>query len=490
MDTTKFDKNNNKNKKNSMDSKVFKFNILNGSIAKQAFFRALFLASAISLVSLYLFLSTMDFVSLTPKTYIDCLSESSQSQSKEATVTPGSYLFQSRVLNTFWGSFESLSCSKHLNLTLSVVKKLIGKRLLTREAESLCLGQDSSIVVSAMQQLGFSSIKGVYNHSVFSIKQKKNIVHELQYLDCSFDFVFSKDLDNNSVPASLVFEVERILKPGGIGALLVGPAYGSVSSLLRSSNVVHVDHVNELSVVVFKKRSENRSSLFCKYNFPSECASVTLTKPFIELMEPLVDEITKQTPPFEYEKRISYLPKFVDLFTRKKLVYIDIEVEGLLNANVTDWFLPFYPIDQKAFNAYLVHHNTSIMLSHVKRPGVTFVYHPRLAGNIQDPNVEEELVFLKWFQETVRQSDFVVLKMNAGKAEMKLLTDLVKSGAICSIDEIFLSCSGSGDGNGKTLSRKKSCMDIYKGLRSCGVYVHQWWETKLHQGLSQVVNVQ
>ncbi|CAL0316966.1 unnamed protein product [Lupinus luteus] len=475
-----------------MDSKVFKFNILNGSIAKQAFFRALFLASAISLVSLFLFLSTMDFVSITPKTYIDCLSESSQSQSKEDTITPGSYLFQSRVLNTFWGSFESLSCSKHLNLTLRVVKKLIGNRFLTREAKSLCLGQDSSVIVSAMQQLGFSSVKGVYNHSVFSIKpKKKNIVHELQYLDCSFDFVFSKNLDKNSVPASLVFEVERILKPGGIGALLVGPAYGSVSSLLRSSNVVHVDYVNELSVVVFKKRSENTSSLFCKYNLPSECASVTLTKPFIELMEPLVDEITTQTPPFEYEKRISYLPKFVDLFTRKKLVYIDIGVEGLLNENVTDWFLPFYPIDQKAFTVYFVHHNTSIMLSHVKRPGVTFVYHPGLAGNIQDRNVgEEEFDFLKWFQETVRHANFVVMKMNAGKGEMKLLADLVESGAICSIDEIFLSCSGSGDGNGKTLSRKESCMDIYKDLRSCGIYVHQWWETKLHQGLSQMVSVQ
>ncbi|KAF1880053.1 hypothetical protein Lal_00022182 [Lupinus albus] len=474
-----------------MDSKVFKFNIFNGSIAKQVFFRALFLASAISLLSLFLFLSTMDFVSLTPKTYIDCSSESSQSQSKEATITPGSYLFQSRVLNTFWGSFESLSCSKDMNLTLSVLKKLIGKRLLTRELKSLCLGQDSSIVVSAMQQLGFSSVKGVNNHSVFSIKQKKNIVHELQYLDCSFDFVFSKDLDKNSVPALLVFEVERVLKPGGIGALLLGPAYGSVSSLLRSSNVVHVDYVNELSVVVFKKGSENRSSLFCKYNLPSECASVTSTKPLIELMEPLVDEITTQTPPFEYEKRISYLPKFVDLFTRKKLVYIDIGVEVLLNANVTDWFLPFYPIDQKAFNVYFVHHNTSIMLSHVKKPGVSFVYHPGLDGNIRDPNAgEEEFDFLKWFQETVRHANFVVLKMNAGKAEMKLLADLVESGAICSIDEIFLSCSGSGDGNGKTLSRRENCMDIYKGLRSCGVYVHQWWETKLHHGLSQVVSVQ
>ncbi|KAK7267660.1 hypothetical protein RIF29_20338 [Crotalaria pallida] len=471
-----------------MDSKGFNFHTLNGSIAKRAFFRALFLASAVSLVSLFHFLPSVDLASLTPKTYVDdCLSDTSHSRSENITLTPGSYLFQSRVLNTFWGSFDALSCSTHLNLTLGIVKQLMSKRFLTCEAKSLCLGQGSSVAVSAMQQLGFSSVSSVHKHSFFSIKQKK-IVYELRYLDCSFDFVFSKDLDKVSVPTSLVFEVERILKPGGIGALLVGPADGSVSSLLRSSSVVHVDHVNELSLVVFKKRSESRRSLFYNLN-PSKCASFTFTKPLIELMEPLVEETT---PPFEYEKRISYFPKFVDFSTRKRLVYIDVGVGELLNANVTDWFLPFYPIDQKAFSVYFVHHNASIMLSHVKKPGVTFVYHPGLAGNMLDPLVvgEEEFDFLTWFKETVKYADFVVLKMNAGNVEMKHMVDLVESGAICSIDEMFLSCSDDGDGNGKSLIRKERCMDIYKGLRSSGVYVHQWWETKLHQGLSQVVNVQ
>ena len=61
-----------------------------------------------------------------------------------------------------------------------------------------------------------------------------------------------------------VLEVERTLKPGGVGAFLVG-ASGSnpndlirsatpVSSLLRSSNVVHVGYIDELNFVVFKKK--------------------------------------------------------------------------------------------------------------------------------------------------------------------------------------------------------------------------------------------
>ncbi|KAI5425931.1 hypothetical protein KIW84_031670, partial [Lathyrus oleraceus] len=124
---------------------------------------------------------------------------------------------------------------------------------------------------------------------------------------------------------------------------------------------------------------------------------------------------------------VSYLPKFVDVSTRKRLVYTDIGVGELLNANVSDWFLPLYPIDQKDFNVYFVHYNTSIMLSHVKRPGITFVYHPGLAGKVVteadvdvdeeedeevDPYVgEEEFDFLAWFKETVQYADFVVRKM-------------------------------------------------------------------------------
>lgn len=77
--------------------------------------------------------------------------------------------------------------------------------------------------------------------------------------------------------------------------------------------------------------------------------------------------------------------------------------------------------------------------------------------------------FLTWFEETVKEADFVVLKMNAGDMELNLLSELLKSGAICSIDEMFLRCSESGDGAGKG----RRCMNLYKELRGSGVFVHQ-----------------
>ncbi|CAJ1968505.1 unnamed protein product [Sphenostylis stenocarpa] len=473
-----------------MDSKTSKFHALTGSLARHIFFRALFLASAVSLVSFIRFLPTLDLASLTPKTYVDCVDDS-DSLSENATLTAGSYLFQSRILNTFWGSFDSMNCKNDSTLTSILIGILKGKRLLNYGAKTLCIGHGSHMIASAMQRLGFSSVVGLNKHAFFSLNSK-NIASHFEYNDSSFDFVVSKDVDMVSVPALLVLEVERILKPGGIGVLLVGSSSSSsVSSFMRSSSVVHVVHVNKLSLVVFKKRSENTNtsinSLFYNHVLPEDCASVAFTKPLVELMEPLVEERVRQD--VKYDKRVSYLPKLVDVSSRKRMVYIDIGVKQLVNANVDviDWFPPSYPIDLNAFSVYFVHYNASVLLSYVKQPRVTFVYHPGLAGKDahngdMDPFLgEEEFDFLVWFKETVQFADFVVLKMNAGDVEMKFLGDIFESGAICFVDELFLSCSESGDDEGEIMSSRERCMYIYRGLRSNGVYVHQWWDAKLHQ---------
>ncbi|MED6131108.1 hypothetical protein PIB30_006727 [Stylosanthes scabra] len=484
-----------------MDAKAIKLQILKGSIARRVFFRSIILASAISIFSLL-----RAFSAVAPVTFTDCIAAGSESRFGNATL-------QSRVLSTFWSSFY---CERDENLTVNVVNELIKKQLLDCGAKSLCVGEGSTMAVAAMKHMGFSSVAGVHSHRFFSLKQKK-IVYELDYQDSSFDFVLSRDLDKVSVPALLVLEVERVLKPGGVGALLVGPTGSSsipndlirsatpVSSLLRSSTVLHVGSVGDLNLVVFRKWVENAtasgsgsgsgSAAFYQQPLPADCSSITLTKPLIQLMEPLVSE---KQPPLGYQKMVPYLPKFVDVSSRKRMVYIDINGGGeILNADDghSDWFLPYYPVDQKNFNVYFVHYNTSVMLSYVKRPGVTFVYYPGLAGKVAakanlddaadddndddgdlEPFVgEEEFDFLAWFKETVQYADFVVLKMNAGEVEMKFLWDVFESGAICFVDELFLRCPESGNEDEKTVMGKENCMDIYKGLRNNGVYVHQWW---------------
>ncbi|KAJ6969350.1 hypothetical protein NC653_037116 [Populus alba x Populus x berolinensis] len=155
--------------------------------------------------------------------------------------------------------------------------------------------------------------------------------------------------------------------------------------------------------------------------------------------------------------------------SRKRLVYVEIGGGEHLNSSVSSWFLPSYPVDRNTFNVYFVDHNASVLLS-----GVAFIYYPGLAGveatlnpDVEefDQSVEDEgFDFLDWFKQTVQHADFVVLKMKAGKVELRFLSGLFQSGAVCFIDELFLSCSDQVGGD---------CMDLFKSLRSSGVFVHQ-----------------
>ncbi|EEF42958.1 conserved hypothetical protein [Ricinus communis] len=458
-----------------MDLKASTLQILGGSIARRLLVRAFMLASALSIFPLVQLIIGSDPILLDSVKFHEC---------DVPFTIKSKNLFQNRFLKPIWNSFE---CKEYVNLTTDVVRELMSKQLLLDySAKALCVGEGSASAVYALRELGFVNACGAHRHPFFSLKHRK-FVYELQYADNFFDFVFSRDLDEVSVPAILVLEIERVLKPGGIGAMLVGVnglnpnglirSATPVSSLLKASNVVHVGYVQKYTLVVFQKRIEE-VGYFERFVLPADCQSVMSNRPFMEQIEPLMENKERG-----FENKIAYLPSFLDVASRKTLVYVEIGASERLNSSVSNWFLPSYPVDHKAFNVYFVDHNTTVLLSCVKKPGVTFIYYPGLAGekanasNYEfedlDPSLEDEgFDFLAWFRETVEPADFVVLKMKAGEAELKFLTDLFGSGAICLVHELFLSCPDHVDGNGVT---SKDCMNLFKSLRSSGVYVHQWW---------------
>ncbi|KAK8638964.1 hypothetical protein V6N13_137368 [Hibiscus sabdariffa] len=435
--------------KTAMDFKIFKSMIFHGSLGRRVLLRAFMLAAALSIVPLLQMISGADpDILYTLSTSAGCGIGPGSSSSN---MFPGNFLF-SKV----WGSFGSVECEQNMNLTTSVVKELMGKQMLNHTAKALCVGEGSMSAVMALRDLGFSDVTGVYRHPFFSLKHKR-FVYELDYVDNSYDFVVSTDLDKVSAPAILVLEIERVLKPGGIGSMLVGPSgldstslirsATPVSSLLKASTVVHVDYVDNFTLIVFKKKLEN-TSFFEQYRLPADCPSMANTKDILDNIEPLLED-----KPVGFGRGVAYLPKFVNISDKQRLVYIDIGAGEHLNSNVTDWFLPSYPVDRKAFDVYFVDHNTSVMPSYVNKE-------------------DEGFDFLLWVKETVQHADFVVLRMNAGAVELKMLSDLFESGTICFIDELFLHCSDRIENGGVV---KGDCMDLFKALRRTGVYVHQWW---------------
>ena len=232
-----------------------------------------------------------------------------------------------------------------------------------------------------------------------------------------------------------------------------------------------------LTLVIFKKRFDN-VAFFQHYRLPSECRSITNNKRFIEFMEPL-DE---NSGPIEMI--LSYLPEFMNISSRNRFIYINIGAGELVNSSISEMFKPFYPMEPRAFNIYVVDHNTSVLSSYVKNPIVTFVYHSGLAGDkaitslssddddyLSAPLDEEEFDFIRWLKRTVSDKDFVILMMNARAVELKILFELFESGAICHVDELFLGCSDVAD---RTSAMCGDCASFFRGLRKSGVFVHRW----------------
>ncbi|PWA37903.1 hypothetical protein CTI12_AA586330 [Artemisia annua] len=333
-------------------------------------------------------------------------------------------------LNKMLLSFEKCSLNVNdnvvsgKNLSVGVVKELMNKEILRFDSRALCVGEDSDMVALTLRELGLVDAVSVYKNPILSLLRKE-LVGKLEFDANSFDFVFSASLERASVPALVVLEIERVLRPGGVGVMLVGSGgYNTrslvrsatpVSLLLRSSEILHVCGISSFTLIVFKKQMES-VAYFENYKLPSECPSIAKNKPFMEYIEPIVDQRSGNA------HEIAYLPKFLNISARSRLIYINMGAGG---------FDQRYPIHPDAFNVYVVDHNVSALTSHVKKPGVTFVYHPGLVEDdttesnlmsvdyLEAPLHEEQFEFIDWFRETAKDGDFVVLMMNAGVTQLK-----------------------------------------------------------------------
>ncbi|KAH7661114.1 S-adenosyl-L-methionine-dependent methyltransferase protein [Dioscorea alata] len=139
---------------------------------------------------------------------------------------------------------------------------------------------------AAMERLGFSTV----------VAASATRCCGLPFDDASFDFAFSAALDRVRVPARVILEMERVIRPGRVGVVYKirsGPvrpdglmkAAAPVASLLRLSDVIGARFVNGSGLVVFKKRlaglavtGSDLSSGYCEEKMtkmPSLLADIT-----------------------------------------------------------------------------------------------------------------------------------------------------------------------------------------------------------------------
>lgn len=479
-----------------MDFNILKFQILRGSFMRRLLFKAFAFGSAMLVFSILHIAHEVKMESPMLSTEKCPLDFGSNSCDNNVTKLSNPLSFWVSLFGVY-----PMGCKDNEKLTRDVFEELLRKNLLSTNATALCVGAGSASAVSALGELGFSNALGLTRHPFFSLLRRR-FVYELDYADGHFDFVFSRALDRVSVPALLVLEVERVLRPGGIGAMLVGGrelysgslirSATSISSFLKSSDIVHVCGIGSHTVVIFKKRF-NDNGVFGNFKLPDDCPAIKNNKPFMKFIEPIVEEKF-----LKMEMEISYLSKFMNISSRNRLIYVNVGVEESTNLNVSELFKPYNSMLDHVFSVYLIDHNASVLSSHVRNPGITFIYHPDLAEyhSPQETNPDEYLTapgdddnydnsdeylsapwddvgfdFIHWFKETVADDDFVVLRVNGRSVNYNIIGELFRTGVLCHVDELFLHCSDNVDCRGSICGH---CMALLQSLRNNGVFVHQW----------------
>ncbi|KAJ4976195.1 hypothetical protein NE237_001301 [Protea cynaroides] len=145
-------------------------------------------------------------------------------------------------------------------------KELMTANWLINGYETLSIGRDAARAVMVLNKLGFPDAMGLYK-SCSSLFEHRHRRRALPFNEGSFDFVVSTEMiDGVRVPARLVLEMERVLRPSRVGVVMrrvngnfpvtaVMKAAAPVAAFLRFSEVVAVRTVNCTVVVVFKKRT-------------------------------------------------------------------------------------------------------------------------------------------------------------------------------------------------------------------------------------------
>ncbi|XP_047964816.1 uncharacterized protein LOC125209254 [Salvia hispanica] len=464
-----------------MDLNLLKWQLLRGPIVRRVLLRAFMLVLALIVISMMQMAREVRLIEPNLSNIDECPLNVGPNPGLNRTNMPSGFTFPVFVAPA------AAACVESENMVRAVFEELMGKKLLQSSARALCVGEGSSSAVVALRGLGLTSALGVDKHPFFSLF-KRRFLYELGFEDDSFDFAFSRDLDRVSVPALLVLEIERVLRPGGTGAMLVGGwriyagglvrSAATVASFLKSSDVVQLCGFGSFSVVVFKKRLENSAS-FEEFRLPADCPSVATNKPFMKYIEPLRSGL--------FKPELSYLPDLMNISSRNKLVFINIGAGEFAKKSIAKISKNYKSNSNHLapLQKFVVDHKTSVLSSYVTDPGTNFVYYPALGGDaaatVTELSSDEHLVaplhdeafdFISWFDGTVGAGDFVVLMMNAKSVELNILVDMFKSGAICRVDEVFLRCEDSAES--KTMMMG-NCTTLFTSLRKSGVYAHQWF---------------
>ncbi|KFK24641.1 hypothetical protein AALP_AA8G005900 [Arabis alpina] len=428
--------------------------------------------------------------------------------------------------------YTSRDWIKSVQFYSSIFQDLIADGYLTPESKTLCVETAFGQEVFSLREIGVKDSVGI-SKKAFRPLVVRGEGHAIPFEKNKFDFVFSGGgrLGKSLKQLEFAEEITRTLKPEGFAVVHVGAtdtySFNSFLDLFNSCKLVKMRDIDgfdssmpHIREFVIQKYSEIEVHHHRK-NSDGKCWIPGYKRDLIRDAEPILKE--EPLKPWITLKRniknIKYLPSMVDIRFKSRYVYVDVGARSY-GSSIGSWFKKEYPKQNKTFDVFAIeadkafHEEYKIKKKVQLLPYAAWVKNETLSFEINhDPGKEVEAKakgrgmgriqpvtknsgddtggevnliqgfdFADWLKKNVRDRDFVVMKMDVEGTEFDLIPRLIKTGAICLIDELFLECHYNrwqrccpGQRSQKYNKTYNQCLELFTSLRQTGVLVHQWW---------------
>lgn len=246
--------------------------------------------------------------------------------------------------------------------------------------------------------------------------------------------------------------IDRTLKIGGIAAIQISDDPSDAFQKPSNYKIVYLRGF-ESTIVAMKKTgpgniSKNSPTKRRLCSLASEAKKAALNGLEDVLLEP---PRAASVDTDKFLKKTKFLPDLMgdSLEGYPRRIFIDVGSPDKNNGSPR-WFVQNYPTRNRDFEMY------KIETVNEETPSETV----------------PELGMSDWLKKNVKEEEYVVMK-----AEAEVVEEMVRSKAICLVDELFLECKHQGFGGRKSGSKRAywECLSLYGRLRDEGVAVHQWW---------------
>ncbi|CAH8354596.1 unnamed protein product [Eruca vesicaria subsp. sativa] len=433
------------------------------------------------------------------------------------------------------GLYTSKDWIQSVQFYSSIFHDLIADGYLSPESNTLCVETATGQDVFSLREIGVKNSIGI-SKKAYRPLVVRGEGHAIPFKDNTFDFIFSGGgrLGKSLKQLEFADEITRTLKPQGFAVVHVGAtdtySFNSFLDLFNSCSLVKMrdldgggfdsssmPHIREFVIQKVAHQTMKNSGAGAG---DGKCWIPGYKRDLIRDAEPLIPE--EPLKPWITLKRniqnVKYIPSMVDIRFKSRYVYVDVGARSY-GSSIGSWFKKQYPKQNKTFDVFAIEADKAFHEEYKKKkkvqllPYAAWVRNETLSFEINhDPGKEVEpkamgrgmgriqpvtksssslagevnliqgFDFADWLKKTVRERDFVVMKMDVEGTEFDLIPRLIKTGAICLIDELFLECHYNrwqrccpGQRSQKYNKTYNQCLELFTTLRQNGVLVHQWY---------------